>query len=180
MIETVEIEWLERELRALDRASGDVIVGSLFEDERPPRGLAALVDWRMSGRLSARCLNEFLTGARGERFLMPGRPRLPFEKVLLFGLGARVEFDEARFSEALTAIFDALAGLHARRVAIELPGRHEGKVAPQRALEILLQLLETRTPSSLELLAIVDDREAQRAVEAIRSRPGRRSLAARR
>lgn len=180
MIESIEIEWLERELRALDRASGDVVVGSMFEDERPPRGVAALVDWRMSGGLSARCLDGFLTGARGERFLMPGRPRLPFEKVLLFGLGTRTEFDEPRYADALTAIFEALSGLQARRVAIELPGRHEGKIASQRALEILLQFLEAHAPSSLESLAIVDDREAQRAVEAIRSRPGRRNLAARR
>ncbi len=177
---TLEIEWLERELRVLDRASGDVVVGSMCEDERPPRGVAALIDWRMSGKLSARCLNGFLTGARGERFLLPGRPRLPFEKVLLFGLGPRAELDEARFTEALAAIFDALAGLQARRAAIDLPGRHDGKIPPARALELLTQVLAERTPSSLEALAIVDDREAQRAIEALRARPGRRNLAGRR
>jgi hypothetical protein len=179
MTDSIEIEWLERDLRALDRAVSDIVVGSIFADERPPRGVAALVDWRMSGRLSARCLNGFLTGARGEQFLMPGRPKLPFEKVLLFGLGPRTELDEARFSEVLSAILDTLAGLQVRRAAIDLPGRHQGSIPSSRALEILAQLLDGRS-SSLETIAIVDDRETQRAVEALRARPGRRSLAGRR
>lgn len=180
MIDSIELEWCERDLRALDRATADVVVGSIFEDERPPRGVAALVDWRMSGRLSARCINGFVTGARGERFLMPGRPRLPFDKVLLFGLGARGELDEARFSEALGSVLDTLDGLQVRRAAIDLPGRHQGSIAAPRALEILVQLLGVRALSSLETITIVDDRETQRAVEALRVRPGRRSLAGRR
>lgn len=175
----LELGWIERDLRALDRASADVLVSGCFEDDPPPRGAAGLVDWRLGARLSRLCLSGFLTGAIGERLLLPARPRLPFDKVLLVGLGPRATFDEQRHVAALSDVLEALDGLRVRRAAIDLPGRHAGVVGAQRALELLLMALAER-PTQLEALAVVDDRDAQRFVEAIRARPARRSPEGRR
>lgn len=175
----VELGWLERDLRALDRASGDVLVGGLFDDERPPRGALGLFDWRADGKLSQLCLSGFLSGARGERFLYPVRPRLAFDLLLVIGLGPRGELDEAVFRDATAAALDALSGLKARRAVIDLPGRHAGALAAPRALELLNEVLGDG-PRALESLVVIDDREAQRAVEATRVTRARRSHAARR
>ncbi|MBI2389403.1 MAG: leucyl aminopeptidase [Deltaproteobacteria bacterium] len=175
----LELGWIERDLRALDRAGADVLVGACFDDDSPPRGAAGLVDWRLGARLSRLCLGGFLTGAIGERLLLPARPRLPFDKVLLVGLGPRATFDEQRYLAALSDVLDALDGLRVRRAAIELPGRHAAAIGAQRALELLLIALGQR-PAQLEALSVVDDREAQRFVEAIRARPARRNPEARR
>ena len=177
MTEHIEIEWIERDLRALDAATGEILVGTLHADVRPPNGVVALVDWRMCGRISQRCIGGFLTGARGERFLLPGRPQIAFDKVLLIGMGPRAVTDEASVAETLTTMIDALAGLAARRAAIELPARHV--VAAARALELLDGVLHTR-PSSLESVSVIDDGDMHRAVEAFRVRPGRRNRGAQR
>lgn len=175
----LEIEWIERELHALDAVAGEILVAALHSDERPPGGVLSLIDWRMSGRISRHCIGGFLSGAPGERFLLPGRPRISFDKLLLVGMGERSAVDEPAVREAITAMVDALAGLGVRRAAIDLPGRHRGVVTPSRALELLESVLSSRR-SSLETISVIDDREMGRAVEAFRARPGRRNREARR
>lgn len=177
MSDEIEIGFIERDLRALDAATGEIVVTPIYEDERPPGGALSLLDWRMNGRLSRHLLGGFLTGARGERFLVPGRPRIGFDKILMIGMGPR-EGDEAAARETLEVMIDALAKLEVRRAAIELPGRHRGVVAPVRALEILGSVLAGRA-SSLETVSVIDDREMSRAVEN-RITPGRRARGARR
>lgn len=172
MSDDIEIGWIERDLRALDVATGEILVAPIHEDERPPGGAVALVDWRMCGRIAAQCIGGFLSGVRGERFMMPGRPRIAFDRVLLVGVGPRAQTNEDYVRGALVTMVDALAGLLARRAVIDLPGR--SVVAAPRALELLQEVLAAR-PSSLESVSVIDDRDMQRAIEAYRTRPGRRA-----
>jgi len=46
------------------------------------------VDFRLAGRISRLIAGGFATGALGEVLLVPGKPKLPFDKILLFGTGA--------------------------------------------------------------------------------------------
>jgi hypothetical protein len=179
MSDDVEIEWIERDLRALDASAGEILVAAIHSDERPPGGVLSLIDWRMSGRISRHCIGGFLSGNAGERFLLPGRPRISFDKLLLIGVGPRSAADESAVREGLSVMIDALAALEVRRAAIDLPGRHRGVVTPSRALELLETVLSSRR-SSLETVSVIDDREMSRAVEAFRTRPGRRNREGRR
>ncbi len=174
----VDLDWAERDLRALDKLTGEVAVGSLFEDERPPRGLAGLADWRSYGRLSSECLGGFLSGRAGETFLTPGRPRLAFDKVVIMGLGPRAAFDDAAFVAAVERVLATLAGLRVRRAVIDLPGRHANAVTAERALEVLDRVLRTGKPGALDAVTLLDDRDTQRLIEALRVRPGRRAPSA--
>jgi len=175
----VEVGFVERNLRALDLVTADIVVGALCEDERPPRGLAGLVDWRLGGRLSVECQRGFLTGVRGEKFLLPARPRLPFEKALIVGLGRRESVDEDTLKASLELVLDTLESLRVRRAAAEFPGRHLGAVPMARAMELLWSALDERT-GTLESLLVIDDRDAQKVFDAAKARPARRSLAGRR
>ena len=75
-----EVHFVEPDLRAIDTASAEVIACTMWSDERPMRGLAALLDWRLAGRLSALVKSGFMRGEADEVVLVPGRPYLSFEK----------------------------------------------------------------------------------------------------
>lgn len=171
---TIELAWVDRELRSLDRLAGELVVASMFAEERPPRGIAGLLDWRLGGRLSRLCAEGYVEGSDGETLLVPGRPRVGFEKIVVIGLGARAAFDDAAFERTLSRTLGVLAGLQARKVTIELPGRHAGAIDADRALTILVTLLGLSggepLATELEAITLVDDADAHRAYSAARGR----------
>lgn len=128
------------ELRSLDAAPADAIACGLYEDARPMRGVAGLLDWRLGGRLSALLDARYLTGKSGEVMLVPGTTKLPFAKVLLFGLGVRAAFDEHVFRTVLLRYFDRFAGLALESALLELPGRADDAIDAARAAELLVEL----------------------------------------
>lgn len=138
----MDLRFVVPHLRQLDLVGGEVLACCLFEDERPVRGVAALLDWRLAARLSSRMVRRELTGARGEVALVPGKPRAPFEKLLLFGLGPAAEFDEEVYLEAVHRMLDTLSGLRVRMSVVERPGRHTDAVDALRAVDLILQACE--------------------------------------
>ncbi len=137
----MDLAFVAPELRRLDDTSVELCACGVWRDERPPRGLAALLDWRLGGRLTALMREGFVRGNLGEALLVPGRPHLPFEKVLVVGTGERAAFGEDAFRSALERIARALEGLRVRRALIELPGRAADAIDAERAIELTLQEL---------------------------------------
>jgi hypothetical protein len=135
----MEIHFLPPELRRLDEASVELCACSLWSDERPLRGLAGMLDWRLGGRLSALLKSGFVTGESGEALLVPGKPHVPFEKVLVLGLGARSGFGDVVFRATVLHLARALEGLRVRRAVVELPGRSDGLIDPEHAISLLLE-----------------------------------------
>src|SRR5690606_9263302 len=117
-------------LRSLDRLKSEALSLPFFSDERPLRGVLGLVDWRMCGRISALIEGGRVDGARDEIVLVPARPRLTFEKVLLFGLGPRDEFDLEAFGRTTERMLETLTRARVRASALVLPGRALGLVDP--------------------------------------------------
>ena len=157
-----QLHFVEPDLRAIDTTSAEVIACSVFQDERPMRGLAGLLDWRLAGRLSALAKNDFLTGAEGEIVLVPGRPYVRFEKILVLGIGPRASFDDAVVRRVLGKLVSALDGLKVRRALVEVPGRPSGKLEPARAAELLLECAENALED--EVWTLVDDEAAEKAM----------------
>jgi hypothetical protein len=136
----VEIYFLTPDLRHMgDAEPAEVCACSIWSDERPVRGFAGLLDWRLGGRLSALMKSGWVTGQAGERLLVPGKPHVPFEKVVVFGLGERAAFDEDAFRRAVTNVASTLSGLRVRRAVVELPGRANDAIDPERAVTITLE-----------------------------------------
>jgi hypothetical protein len=159
----LDIRFLAPDLRRLDEASVEVAVGSFWQDERPMRGFAGLLDWRLAGRLSALLVSGFVQGEAGEVLLVPGKPHVPFEKVLLFGLGLRADFDEATFRRGVERMARALEGLRVRRAVVELPGRGTGAIDADRAIVLALECLG-REPEH-DAWWLVEDAPAQKVIE---------------
>jgi hypothetical protein len=130
------------------------LVLPLFSDERPLRGAAGLCDWRLCGRLSRLCAAGRVQGAFGETTLYPpsagGRRRLPFPKLVLFGLGPSERFDEPHARAAARRILDVVARLGITRCALAPPGRSTGRLSARRALELFLdEAARAQAPAEL-------------------------------
>jgi hypothetical protein len=158
----VELRFTTPNLRRLDLLGSEVLVATLTTDERPPHGTAGLVDWRLSGRISRLLLRGFATGRAGEVLLVPGKPKLPFDKVLLFGVGSSAAFDESTYRMLLDRILSTLEGLRARTAVVELPGRHFGAILPEQAADILLERTAGRREH--DVWTLIEPAEAQRAI----------------
>jgi hypothetical protein len=134
----VELRFVTPELARLDEIDSEVLACSVWSDARPSHGVAGLCDWRLGGRLSDLERSGLVTGALGEVVLLPGKPRLSFDKVLVFGAGPRASFGEEAFHGLVLRMLATLEGLLARVSVVELPGRHDGLIAAERAADILL------------------------------------------
>jgi hypothetical protein len=144
-----------------------------FEDERPLRGAAGLCDWRLGGRLSrllgAGSPSARLRGAYGDRLLMPTGPRLPWERLVLFGLGPQADFDEGRASAAGRELLGTLRAAapvgtvdDPVTLAIVPPGRSTGALSARRALELLLPAAAAMLDSDAHRLAVVESLAGQK------------------
>lgn len=169
----MELRFVSPSLRRLDQAATEVLVAALAEDERPPHGIAGLVDWRLAGRISRLCQSGFATGALGEVVLVPGKPKLPFDKVLLFGVGPRAAFDEVAYRGVIQSVLGTLEDLRARSAVVELPGRHFAALSAERATSLLLELASTRPDH--DLWTLIDDAEAQRVIQQLMVQERRRA-----
>ncbi|HEY2517548.1 MAG TPA: M17 family peptidase N-terminal domain-containing protein [Polyangiaceae bacterium] len=171
----MELRFVAPDLRAIDDNPAEVIVCAMWEDERPMRGLAGLLDWRLSGRMSRLARSRFMEGKLGEVLCLQGRPRLPFDKVLLVGAGPRAAFDEAAYRTAAGAVLKTLEGLKVPRAVVELPGRAGEAITPERAAEILLDA--SRDAAAHDAWFLVETPEAQAKITA-RGREERRRVRA--
>ena len=134
----MELRFITPELARLDEIDSEVLACSVWSDARPSHGVAGLCDWRLGGRISDLERRRLITGALGEVVLLPGKPRLTFDKILVFGAGPRGAFGEETFRSVVQRMLAALEGLSARVSVVELPGRHDGLIAAERAADILL------------------------------------------
>jgi hypothetical protein len=155
----MDLRFVLPELHALDDTPAEVCACGMWQDERPLRGLAGLLDWRLAGRVSRLARQSFAVGTMAEVVCIQGRPRLPFEKVLFIGCGPTAGFDDARFREAATVLLRTLEGLKVRRAVVELPGRGRDAIAPERAAEIVLEI--ARDAEAHDAWWLVEPPEAQ-------------------
>lgn len=158
----MELRFTLPQLRRLDLAGTEVLVCGLAQGERPPKGVAGLVDWRLAGRLSRLVASGFVSGALGETLLVPGRPKLPFDKILLFGVGTTRDFSELVFRAVVEKVLATLEGLKARTAVVELPGRHFDGISPERAADILLEIAGGRPEH--DAWTLVEPLDAQRVI----------------
>ena len=118
----MEVRFAPPELQALDRERGGTLVVTAHTEDRPLRGLAGRVDWRLCGQLSELLADGALDAGFGGALLCPVTDRLPFSRLLFVGLGTAEEFDAGRYAEACHIIAWKLARMGEHDVAMALPG----------------------------------------------------------
>jgi len=158
----MDLRFIPPEPRRLDMAVSEVLVLPLFTDQRPPRGVAGLVDYRLAGHISELLRRGTISGAALEQLLVRGRPKLPFDKILLVGSGDSHAFNPQIFAAVVDVLLGALSQLGVRRAVVELPGRAEGRIAPELAAEILLE--RALGFPEFDVWTLIDSADAARAV----------------
>lgn len=152
----MKIQFVKPDLHQIDRMKADTFVASIFEEDKPPRGLAGLLDWRLCGRVSDLLIQEQVSGRFREAVLLPGYDRLPAYRVCVYGLGKRSDFTAARAREASWFIADSLHKLRAVSFIGSLPGSPSTAVSPRARMELFLE----------ELLRVYGPDDSSGAVEA--------------
>ncbi len=143
---------LPLDLARWDETARDCLVLPVFRDDRPLRGAAGLVDWRLCGRLSRLIKANRATADAGETMLLPPGRRLRFKRVLWFGLGDTKGYNEDRFRKDLAWILGVVTRAGVGDWSVQLPGRASGLIGARRAIEIILeeQLLADQPITLLE------------------------------
>lgn len=100
----------------------DIIALTFFEDERPLRGHAGKLDWRMNGAISRLILDGTATGKEGETIVISTDNRIRSPWLLLFGLGESRFFEPGKFQRFLESFIKTFSKLNLSRIAVTIPG----------------------------------------------------------
>lgn len=171
----MDIKFVTPELTRLDALRSEALAIPLFEDDTPLPGTIGLCDWRMCGLISRLVLRGRIHGEWKEQVLVAARPKLPFDKVLLFGAGLRAQFTEEHFVTAVSDIFSTLTRARVRSSVLVLPGRAQGLVSAPRAMELFLGLVQEHVEH--DEVTLVEDADSQRAMMPVIERERRRARA---
>jgi hypothetical protein len=132
----------------VEELSSELLVLFCYADERPLRGAAGRVDWRLCGQLSALMVEGELSGIEGQRLLVPVQDRrMGTSRVLLLGLGETVA-SSAQLRVGVAQAVDVLAKLRLKRLLLAFPERW---LTPELAPE-LARILVRRVDSGLKEL----------------------------
>ncbi len=162
----MELRFVPPALSELDSLDSEVLACTVWEDQRPCGGVAGLCDWRFAGGISRLLRNRFVSGAAGEVVMLPGRPRMSFDKVLLFGAGPASGFNEGRFREVMAHMMDVIVQLRSRVAVVQLPGRQQDQIPAERAADILLE--QASTPAQLrhhDAWTLIEDGTARKRIQ---------------
>lgn len=150
----------------IEKVVAEVAVVSFFESDRPLRGEAGRIDWRLCGALSGLIARGALRGAAGEAALLPTFGRLRAPRVLLLGLGASQGFSPLDVKAAARDAVLRLGRLRAQCAALAVPGHWTGLLPEGPAAGAILRgavaALE-ETAESLRLRLVVRGTAAARA-----------------
>lgn len=138
----------------LEQLAGELLAAFFFEDERPLRGPAGRVDWRLCGLASRHLLRGRPAGRAGEALLAPTAGRLAAPRVLLAGLGRRAGFGADALADAARAAAGRALALRVGRLALAPPSEAQAGVGPGKAAVALVAGVAealARHPAALHL-----------------------------
>jgi len=167
----VEIRFVSPELHQLDLIVTELLAVPIALNERPPTGCAGLVDYRLAGRVSEVIKSGTLTGQIGEKVFIRGRPKLPFDKILLYGSGEDEKFNAQILGGIVEDLAKTFSDMGVRRAVLELPGRAKDLITPELSAEVLLERIG-KNPQ-VDTWTLVDTPAAQRAVSGLMRRDRR-------
>lgn len=163
------------DLAHLDALRCEALALPFFADERPLSGICGLVDWRLCGLISRGIAAGNIGGHVDETTMVATRQRLPVDRLLLFGLGARADFDAEALRARLDAMLQTVADSQARSVAMVLPGRNTGAIGAATAMEAFVAA--TEAGGAHDEVVLLEGHDAQREMEPVIERQRRRRRA---
>jgi hypothetical protein len=147
------------------RAPAEAVLAMIPEDERPLRGEAGQLDWRLDGEISRLLESGYITGSREEAALLPGGPMIGALRVMLIGVGGGGDLAGRHLQRALRAVLPKLVALRVSRIALALPAAIEPALDADDLLWGLVSGLAALPESSELVVLIPRGRQCGRAID---------------
>jgi hypothetical protein len=147
------------------RAPADTALVLVPKDERPLRGEAGHVDWRLCGEISALLQSGDASGASGESTLIPAGGPISASRLLLFGLGLTKHLGRRRIEQAFRRAGSKAVSLGAESVVLALPDALDLEFDSEAILSGLLLALEECDGEARLCVVIPEADGRQSAVE---------------
>jgi hypothetical protein len=149
-------------LASLDDIEAELLFCPVWSDVRPSHGTAGLCDFRMGGAISSLERRGLITGELGEVVLLPAKPKLSFERLVLFGSGPKAGFGESAFVSVVRRMLTTMDGFGARAGVVELPGRADALLPAEATADLLLA--EAGRGRAHDVWFLVEGVEAQQRI----------------
>lgn len=149
---------------SVTEAPADTILVPVPEDERPLRGDAGRVDWRLCGMISDHLRSGYVSGQLGEAALLPGAKPLSPARILLVGAGSGNARGGRPILRAMRSAAGKLVMMRSPAALLALPGALD---FCEEAVPILRGLVhglaENQTETGLHLI-LPDGASKERAL----------------
>ncbi|MBI3544481.1 MAG: hypothetical protein HY075_14515 [Deltaproteobacteria bacterium] len=116
----------------LSQSASSLLVCSIYEDQRPLKGAAGHLDWRLKGFLSRFVMGGRITGSPGEFVYVPVKRHDSIRHLLLVGLGHQGAQAQPPEADLIAKLAKRVAQLQFKRVVVSrssFPGLDENKIA---------------------------------------------------
>lgn len=128
----------------LDEISSQLSLVTAFQDVRPLKGRAGLVDWRLNGRLSKFMREQKFKGEKGEALLMPSRGRIDSSELMILGLGKKSEIHDPEVPHLLTLIVEKLLHKKCHSFSLSLSDLIPGMFEWRNAVRLFVSMISGR------------------------------------
>ena len=139
----------EKYTQSLDDLQTDLIVVTLYENERPPRGVGGLIDWRLHGFISRAIQDGTIRGKADESVLIPLQRKFQARRLLVLGLGKREEYDLAKARVAAYRLGKMIGQLGSTDVAISFPPAGDEKLFGETERSVLNAIEQAELPKDI-------------------------------
>jgi len=143
----------------VDRLEGEVVAAPFFVDQRPPSGPAALLDWRLNGRLTELLVQGKLSGSAGEHLLVRSNGKIAANWILFFGGGRRQGLGEAGCRDLLHHFLSTCRRAGFSRIALGL-GLPAG-LSNSGLQAMVREAVEALAPENLECQVSISEETAR-------------------
>lgn len=123
----------------IDRQECPLVEAGFFEDERPLKGPAGLLDWRLNGAISREIINGRITGRFKETIIIPSNGRIQSPKVLLIGLGPTGRISYPKLREISAHLLDTLLKINVLHFCCSIPHSKPYPLECSKAVEVWVE-----------------------------------------
>ena len=110
----------------------------IFADEKPPRGICGLIDWRLNGMISREIKQGKINGEFKEKIVIPFPQRIGAEMLLLFGLGNSHDINYDKIYNAAYLIAESVDGMSLRSFAFDVCGEDRSSLITANIAEAMV------------------------------------------
>jgi hypothetical protein len=123
----------------IDRQECQLVQASFFEDERPLKGPAGLLDWRLNGAISREIIHGRITGGFRETVIIPSNGRIRSPKILLIGLGLARRISYPKLREVSAHLLQTLLKINIIDFCCSIPHSKPYPLECSKAVEVWIE-----------------------------------------